>query len=179
MTSKKPVNSEGAIEAPSKSERKREAHAIFLLARELVEMKDSALAKIDIAEDLLTLIKKARGIKSHGARKREILYLSKQLRGIELDAIRMAIEQPKMVAREETMRQHRLETWRDALIDDGDRTLSLLCSHGFDVYRQQLRQLIRNAQREARQNKPPASSRSLFRLLAELDQQKTLPSVVE
>ncbi len=178
MTSKKPIDSGASIEAPSKSERKREARAVFLLARELVEMKASTLARIDIPEDLLVKVDKARGIKSHGARKRETLYLSKQLRGIELDAIRMAIEQPKEAAREETMRQHRLEAWRDALIADGDRVLSLLCSQDFAVDRQQLRQLIRNAQREASQNKPPASSRSLFRLLADLDQQQTLPSVV-
>lgn len=179
MTSKKPVDSGAPIEAPSKSERKREAKLVFLLARELVEMKTNILAKMDIPEDLLVAVNKTRGIKSHGARKREILYLSKQLRGIELDAIRTAIEQPKVAAREETMRQHRLEIWRDALISEGDQVLNKLCAHDFPVDRQQLRQLIRNAQREASQNKPPASSRSLFRLLADLDLQQNLPAVVE
>jgi len=179
MTSKKPVNNTASPETPSKSARKREAQAIFLLARELVEMKASTLAKIDISADLLEAINKARSIKSHGARKRETLFLGKKLRHTDLETIRLAIAQPKAAAREETLRQHRLENWRDALLADGDRIINLLCQQNNTVDRQQLRQLIRNARGEASQNKPPASSRSLFRLLKEIDQQQTLTAAPE
>ncbi len=178
MTSQKPVDKDIQQDVPSKSERKREAQAIFLLARELVEMKTNALAKIELPDDLQEAVDKARRIKSHGARKREVLFLSKKLRAIELEAISIAIAQPQAAAREETIRQHRLEAWRDALIADGDQILNSLCQQDFPIERQQFRQLIRNARREASQNKPPASARSLFRLLHDIDQQQRLPDTV-
>ncbi|MCW8884628.1 MAG: DUF615 domain-containing protein, partial [Motiliproteus sp.] len=37
--------------------------------------------------------------------------------------------------------------------------------------RQHLRQLVRNAVKEAQQNKPPAASRKLFKYIRELDEQ--------
>jgi len=38
-----------------------------------------------------------------------------------------------------------------------------------------MRQLIRNAQREAAKGKPPSSSRALFRLLRDMDENDPLP----
>jgi len=153
---------------------------VFLLARELVEMKQSTLKKIlssvDLGEDIGFEIAKARKMKSHGARKREIMFLSKQLRQLELDSLRMAIERPKEFAIAETLRQHRLETWRDALIANGDPVVNQLCALNSSFDRQQLRQMIRNARREAEHKKPPAASRSLFRLLDDFDQQQPLPA---
>lgn len=184
MTSQKPESngaSDDATEEISKSQRKRDAHDIFLLARELVGMKQSTLKKIlssvNLDEDISFEITKARKMKSHGARKRETQFLSKKLRQIDLDSLRMAIEQPKEFARAEALRQHRLETWRDSLIAEGDPVVNQLCQLNNDFDRQQLRQLVRNARREAAHKKPPASSRSLFRLLAEFDLQQALPDV--
>jgi len=152
---------------------------VFLLARELVEMKTSSLngilAAVELDDDLRFEIDKARKMKSHGARKRETQFLSKMLRHIELDDLYIAIKQPKAFARAESLRQHRLEHWRDALIELGDPIVNQLCAHSADFDRQQLRQLVRNARREAGPKKPPASSRSLFRRLAEADRQNPLP----
>ncbi|MCF6263772.1 MAG: DUF615 domain-containing protein [Xanthomonadales bacterium] len=184
MTFQKPEDTGAPLDAAeeiSKSQRKREAHDIFLLARELVEMKASTLKKIlssvDLDEDIIFEITKARKIKSHGARKRETMFLSKQLRQLDLDSLRMAIEQPKEFAREEALRQHRLEIWRDSLIATGDPMVNHLCALNHDFDRQQLRQLVRNARREAAHKKPPAAARSLFRLLAEFDLQEELPTI--
>lgn len=156
---------------------------MFLLARELVEMKPSTLKKIlssvNLDEDISFEIAKARKMKSHGARKRETQFLSKQLRQIDLDSLRMAIEQPKEFALAESLRQHRLESWRDALIANGDPVVNQLCGLNSSFDRQQLRQMIRNARREAAHKKPPAASRSLFRLLVGIDQQQALPAAPE
>ncbi len=186
MTSQKPTANGASIDAAeevSKSQRKREARDVFLLARELVEMKQSTLnniiSSVDLSEDIVFEIVKARKIKSHGARKRETQFLSKMLRHIESDSLHMAIAEPKEFAQIETRRQHRLEQWRDALIANGDQALHLLCQLNTEIDRQQCRQLIRNARREAEQNKPPASSRSLFRLLAAADKQQALPDSLD
>ena len=59
---------------------------------------------------------------------------------------------------------HKIERWRDRLIaEEGALTEFLRDMPGVDAT--EARQLIRNARREAAENKPPKSSRALFRLI--------------
>src|SRR5690554_5638579 len=60
---------------------------------------------------------------------------------------------------------HRLEAWRDRLLDEGDSAVEAFIADYPDVDRQALRQLIRNAQREREKGKPPPSARKLFKLI--------------
>jgi ribosome-associated protein len=53
--------------------------------------------------------------------------------------------------------------------------LSELLEQSPDINVQTLRQLIRNAKKEAKLGKPPAASRKLFKLLRETDEQNPLP----
>jgi ribosome-associated protein len=54
------------------------------------------------------------------------------------------------------------------LIAEGDDALSELLEEFPAAERQHLRQLIRNAKREAERNKPPKSAREIFRYLRQL-----------
>jgi ribosome-associated protein len=85
-----------------------------------------------------------------------------------LDAIRDAMDAGGEAARRETAQLHRVETWRDRLIADGDAALSELLAAHPDADRQHLRQLARNAIEERNRNKPPHAFRELFRELREL-----------
>ena len=62
---------------------------------------------------------------------------------------------------------HNLERWRSRLIED-EGALSEFIQQYPHVDSQQIRTLIRNARREASANKPPKSSRELFKLLREI-----------
>ena len=62
---------------------------------------------------------------------------------------------------------HNLERWRARLIED-EGALSEFIQQYPNVDSQQIRTLIRNARREASANKPPKSSRELFKLLREI-----------
>jgi ribosome-associated protein len=64
--------------------------------------------------------------------------------------------------------QHKLEEWRDRLIRDGDNALGEALETFPNADRQQLRQMIRQAQKETEQNKPPKTARTLFRYLRDL-----------
>lgn len=160
---------------PSKSQRKRDAQALFELGRELVEMPPKALAALPLEEDLLREVNFARGIRSHVARKRHLQFIAKMLRKRDVDALRGALEAARQEARQLTVRHHRAEAWRDLLLADGDQLLSELLSEYGSDHAQVLRQLIRNARREAQGGKPPASARKLFRQLRDLDAIKPLP----
>ena len=65
---------------------------------------------------------------------------------------------------------HNLERWRTRLIDD-EKALSDFMAQYPNVDSQQIRTLIRNARKEASLNKPPKSSRDLFKLLREVTSQ--------
>jgi ribosome-associated protein len=152
----------------SKSQLKRESHALQELGEELVELSASKLAKIPLPDELAEAIDLARKIKQRGGRKRQLQYIGKLMRKIDAEPIQQAMDALKNDSAKETARQHKLEQWRDRLVAEGDKALAELLDELPDADRQHLRQLVRNAQREAKQNKPPKSAREIFRYLRDL-----------
>lgn len=161
-------NDDEAIIYVSKSQLKRESHALQELGAELVALPASKLAKIPLPEELAEAIALAQRIKQRGGRKRQLQYIGKLLRKIDAEPIRQAMSALKNEANRESARLHRLEQWRDRLVAEGDAALTALLDEQPAADRQHLRQLVRNARREAEQNKPPKAARELFRYLREL-----------
>jgi ribosome-associated protein len=152
----------------SKSQLKRESHALQALGEELVELPAAKLAKIPMPAELAEAVALARKIKARGGRKRQLQYIGKLMRSIDADPIEQALDDLKNAAGREAARFHRLEQWRDRLVAEGDAALGELLDEFPAADRQHLRQLVRNAQREAKNNKPPKSAREIFRYLREL-----------
>lgn len=152
----------------SKSQLKRESHALQDLGEELVGLPASRLAKIPMPEELADAVELARRITARGGRKRQLQYIGKVMRKIDVEPIEQAMAALHNDAARETARLHKLEQWRDRLLEEGDHALSELLDDYPQADRQHLRQLLRNAQREKQQNKPPKSARELFRYLREL-----------
>ena len=155
-------------EAPSKSQRKREAHEVLELGKTIVEMGDKRFASLNLPDNIRDAAALARKISAHGGRKRQIHYLGKLLRKIELDDIRAQLQAIADEA-ESSKRQHKqLERWRDRLIDEGDAALADLLVQHPHTDRQSVRQLIRNAQRERTKQATPKAARALFQYLKTL-----------
>ena len=89
------------------------------------------------------------------------------MRQIDTEPIIDQLTRWKGVHNEENARFHQLEKLRERLIQD-DQALSEFIDQHPQADVQQLRTLIRNARKEADANKPPKSSRELFRLLREI-----------
>lgn len=154
---------------PSKSQRKRDAHALQELGESLVNLNKSALAKIPMPDDLRMAISKAQHTQQRGALKRQIQYIGKLMRQLDDIAIlRQAYEQVTHPFQENVEHHHLLEDWRDRLLAEGDSALEQLLSEYPQTDRQHIRQLLRTAHKEAEANKPPKSARELFRYLREL-----------
>lgn len=173
--SPRPDDSE--FSGPSKSQLKREARELFELGRELCDLPDSVLRELPLEASVREAVQSARSIRAHVARKRQLGFLAKLLRGAEVAPLREALEARQAAARSLNARHHRTEAWRDLLIAGGDAPLPNLLDGRDDVDVQSLRQLVRNAQAEARRGKPPASARKLFRMLRELDERRPLPAL--
>lgn len=157
-------------DSPSRSQRRRDALAVFELAERLVSLTDAQLSQLALDEDIRDEVEKARRVTQQIARKRQIQYLAKMLRRREdeLPAMRAQLDHDRQLARRETAELHRLEEWRERLIADGDDALAQLLNLFPAADRQHLRQLARQARVERNENRPPHAFRELFRELREL-----------
>ena len=158
----------GEFHDQSRSEQRRAALDVFALGETLVALSPARLAKLPVPESLLPHIEDTRRMTSHGARKRQLGFLAKQMRREDdevLDAIRDALEAGGEAARKDTALLHRAEAARDALLDGGDEALAAFLESHPGADRQRLRQLVRNTLDERARDKPPRAFRELFREL--------------
>lgn len=162
----------GEFLSPSRSQNRRDALDVLVLGETLVALSAAQLARLPIPDDVLPHIRETQRITSHGARKRQLAFLAKQMRRQDdeaLDAIRDALSKDSDATRRETAALHRAEAVRDSLMgDDGDAAMTDLLAAHPDADRQKLRQLVRNAHEEQKRGKPPRAYRELFRELREL-----------
>ena len=151
----------------SKSEIKRDAEALKRLGAELIELSKNSLDKIPLDDDLRAAIELAQKIKKEG-RRRQLQLIGKMLRSREEDPIRQALDKLKNRHNQQVALFHKLEVLRDRLVETGDDAMPDVLALYPDADRQQLRQMIRNAQKEKATNKPPKAFRQIFQYLREL-----------
>ncbi len=164
------AHSELSDEGPSKSQRKRESHALQDLGEELVNLGKDSLARVPMPENLERAVRDCRKITAHEGRRRQLQYVGKQMRTLdetEVAAIQQALDIINGVSKAETAKLHALERWRDRLLAKDEALTELLAQHP-DADAQQLRTLIRNARREQAAQKPPKAYRELFQVLKDL-----------
>ena len=173
MEESKPTG--GAPEEISKSQRRRDALEIRALAARLIGLSPAQLAHVPLDDHLRAEIERARRIRANAARKRQLQYVAKLMRRSDPAEIHAALDAFDQEARQLTARHHRSEAWRDHLLAAGDTAIGELLQQRRDADAQALRQLVRNAHREARADRPPAAARALFRELRALDEAEPLP----
>ncbi len=113
---------------PSKSERKRGAHAAQDLGEELIRLRDAELDALGLSETLSEAIRAARRIKSRAAGARQRQYIGKLMREIDLEPIRAALASRSERDAIETQLFKRAEGWRERLIAEGETALDELAS---------------------------------------------------
>lgn len=77
---------------PSKSARKRAYLALQKLGEELVTLREADLQSIPLDEELREAVMEARGIKAHGALRRQKQYIGKLMGRVDPEPIREALE---------------------------------------------------------------------------------------
>lgn len=151
----------------SKTKLKAEADAQQALGVRLSELSKDKLSKLNLPEALLIAVLDTKKITANGAIRRHRQYLGRLMRDIDTAPIveQLARWDGKHTA--ENAYFHGLERWRDRLISDANALSEFMALHP-STDSQQLRTLIRNAQKELAASKPPKSSRELFKLLREI-----------
>src|SRR5579859_319206 len=113
-------------DGPSKSARKRAAHAAQDLGEELIRMRDGDLDSLDLPETLVDAVREARRITSRGGLARQRQYIGKLMRDIDLEPIRAFLDSRHKLDAQETERFKRVEEWRERLITEGAPALEEL-----------------------------------------------------
>ena len=166
---------------PSKSQVKREMHALLDLGKQLIEQPTERLKQLPLSEKLYEAIREAQRISnSREGLRRQIHYVGKLMRDADADTIRQQLDVWENGSREQTRAMHRLDNLRDLLLRNDDALTDLLKQYPqADV--QQLRTFIREGRKEAQANaalqpgqEPKRKHyRALFQALKQLVDQPT------
>ena len=166
---RKPSDDESDFDGPSKSARKRAAHAAQDLGEELIRMRDSDLEALNLPETLVDAIRDARHITARGGGARQRQYIGKLMRDIDLEPIRAFIASKSKVDAREAERFKRVEVWRERLITDGAPALEDLERWRPGLDRDEWSRRVNAAREErSRTGVVGAASRELFRALRSL-----------
>ncbi len=165
---------------PSKSQVKREMHALLDLGKELVDLSPERLKQLPLSERLYEAIRLAQRTPSREGLRRQVHYVGKLMRDAPADEIRTQLDTWKHGSREQTQSMHRLESLRDRLLKDDEALTALLAKYpNADI--QHLRTLIRAGRKEIaanaelRQGQEPQRKhyRALFQALKVLQDANT------
>ena len=111
---------------------------------------------------------KITNVLSTEAKRRQLQFIGKLMRSADTDAIQQTLDLQNSGSNLAKKQFHKLEFWRDRMINEGDSALTEAINEFPEIDRHQARQLIRQAQKELSQQKPPAASRKLFKYLKDL-----------
>lgn len=152
------------IEYVSKSEVKRELQELKDLGKALVELPVKDLDKLNLTERLYDQVIKAQSMKL-GPLKRQIGFIGGLMVDEEYQEIQRNLDKIRQEHNGETKQFHLVEEWRDQLLAENTEIMSELRNQFEQFDMQHVRQLVRNANKEILQNKPPKSARLLFKYL--------------
>ena len=155
-------------DSKSKTQIKREMLAQQALGEKIANM-GAHMERLPLDDELKGAIELARRInrKKDGYR-RQLQFIGKLLRKRDIAPIEDAIARVENQHQLANRHFHQLEAWRDRLLSEKDDAVNALMEDKPQADRQKLRQLVRQANKEAELNKPPKSARELFQYLREL-----------
>ena len=141
---------------PSRTELKNASGKLQKIGEDLLALREDRITELSLPEELEEAIFEAQRMTKVGAKRRQIKLIGKLMRRLETEALEtvgavLLLEQEQSAKDAELL--NRAEKWRDALIAD-DEMLEQWIEEFPDTDAQQLRSLIRQARKDARETKP-------------------------
>jgi ribosome-associated protein len=158
-------------EFESRTQIKQAAKAVKDLGIQISELTDTEIKKMDLPAKFTDAIFLLKSMDKGPALKRQKLFIGKMLRQDEplIIEIKEKLAKVETKIRQQNAHFHKLEQWRDRMIAEGDSALNAFIELYPQADRQSLRQWIRNAKKEASQEKPPKSAKEMFKYLRSLE----------
>jgi len=142
----------------SKSQVKRDLHELKVLGKQLVGLPDKQLINIPVSDRLRDAIIAAKTM-THGALSRQLKFIGNLMKNEDEASIRLVLKKSQQPHKDEVNEFHELEQWRDNLLQGDQILLDELAVKFENFERQYVGQLIRNAKREQKLNRPPKSQK--------------------
>ncbi len=160
-----PSEGDPPSEAPSKSQRKRDSHALQVLGAQLIDLRDDALVRLPLSEALIDAVRLARSIRAHEGRRRQVQLIGKLMRQADGEAIRSALSDESREHRVATAVMHAAESWRERILAD-DRVLANWLAE-FPETHATVEKLVPRARAELASGAAGRAFRDLYRRLRE------------
>ena len=149
---------------PSKTQRKKQSHALQSLGEQLVALPEGKLMQVPLTEALRDAVLMAQRTRSREGKRRQMQYIGRLMRDADGDAIAQALALDSEHHRGVVTAMHSAERWRDGLIDTSLSLTDFVARYPSGATAP-LASLLRSARREREAQKPPAQSRALYREL--------------
>ncbi len=153
----------------SRTRMKKEIKALQIMGEQLVGLPEKQLKVLKLPPGLLQAVLDAKGMRSHGAHRRQIKFIGALIRDIDPEPIKTGLAFIDRDITEKNRAFHHLERLRDRLVGAGDSApFSEILDQCPHTDRQRLRLLVRNAIKEKASEKGVKHYRALFIYLKEL-----------
>jgi len=156
---------------PSKSALKRQSHDLQELGKQLLAMPDSRLAGIDMPERLRDALDAWKKTKSFEGKRRQLQFIGKVMREVDAEPLREAVAAYQLGHARDALQLHQIERWRLALINDEADALTSWMAEFPETDVQQLRNLVRQARKDAAaapEQRNGRAFRELFQVLKDI-----------
>lgn len=129
----------------SKTRRKKQMTGLQKLGEELLDLNKKQLDQIDVPEPLLSALKEYQRLPNrHEAKRRQLQFIGKLMRGSDHERIRAALEKMRTPDRQEVRRGQEIESWGQRLLEGSESEVQLFLEAYPLAERQPLRQRLRN-----------------------------------
>lgn len=150
----------------SKSEIKREMHRLQDFGQKLVDMSKHQRSRLPLTEELKYAMVLADKIHNkHEALRRHIRHIAKILVETDLEPINQALDIMANKHQQESAKHVHLEAIRDELVSNDNEMIESLLTDNPTMERQKLRQLVRQAAKEKKAEKPAKYHKELLSYL--------------
>ena len=151
----------------SKTELKKDSKKIQQFGRKISELSMNNIEAFKFPLNIYEAVIDLKNLKSNSAKKRQVQYLGKLLREIDLTDAFIIMKQLKVSSQKEIQRNNIIEGWRNKLLNNNNSITEFVDEYP-KIDRQSLRQTISNAQKEKKEDKGPKYSRQLFKLIKDI-----------
>ena len=129
----------------------------------LVQLPEERLRQLDLPENLLSALLEAKRITAHGGLRRQVRYIAKLLRTVDVDVLAQEFAGADTVGAQHKQIFHAAERWRERLLVE-DGAMDELVRNFPAADAPALRVLVRNIKNEPA-GRPSKHRHSLFRML--------------
>ena len=159
-----PKNPRPVVDEPSKTQLKKNMHALQELGETLTTLSRDHLDQLDLPEALRDALDELERVGKHEARRRHMQFIGKLMREVDPEPIRAQIDRWETGTRANKAAFKASERWRERLIAEPDALNEFIAAQP-EVDRDELAALIAKARVQAARGEAPAASRQVFRVV--------------